>query len=127
MARHWATVFAPVVWHKLHNTPTPLKFVAGETNYLACGGIINNNDPTVQPAVSVAYHCENDNVEHNNEYFYQPEEISFEYPLSVSQLRLIKMKPYNAIIVNKKPYFLKSLEFSATGNSKLTLIKARKA
>jgi hypothetical protein len=126
MARHWAPVFSPVIWHKLHNILHPLEFVAGEANYKACGEIIDNNDPSVKPAVLVSQHCENDNIPHNNEYFSQPEEIEFNFPLSLDQFLLLRAKPYNAIIVNKKPYFLKQIEYSFQGESKLTLIKARK-
>ena len=127
MARHWSPVFAPVVWHKLDNTPEPLQFVAGEANFLACGEAVNNNDASVQSAIPITQHCENDNVIHNDEYFSQPEEIEFNYPLSVEQFKLLKLKPYNAILINKKPYFLKQIEYSFTSESKITLIKARKA
>lgn len=127
MARHWSPVFAPVVWHKLDNTPEPLQFVAGEANFIACGEAVNNNDSSVQSAIPITQHCENDNVMHNDEYFSQPEEIDFSFPITADQFQLLRTKPYNAIIVNKKPYFVKEIEYSFTGESKFTLIKARKA
>jgi len=126
MARHWAPVFSPVIWHKLDNTPEPLEFATGEANFIACGEAVSNNDATVQPAIQITQHCEDENIPHNNEYFSQPEEIEFNYPLSVDQFQLLRTKPYNAIIVNKKPYFIKEIEYSFTGESKLVLIKARK-
>jgi len=113
-----------------------LYFAKGTVNY-ECGG----NEPGVDegcdvgidysllPVVIEESHYETDDISTDITFpraapFILPEIVTFEYPLTVQEIMMIKSQPYKTILVNKERFFIKEITFKFQTKSKFTLIKA---
>lgn len=115
----------------LSNTMSKLFFTSGKGNYLAEGNL-NAADPCRLESKVIA---ENEDIDISDFMdvadgtpIYKPETITFDYPLSIADYKLIKAAPYGYFNVqcgrgSFEKYFIKTLAYKpAAGTAEFTLI-----
>ncbi len=130
----WASVLKQSTWKQPDEL---LTFALGETNFQVAGnepgvsyGCDIDIDYDLPPTFEIT-HGENQDIHLQDITFpraqdmlFKPEEVTFEYPITFTEYKMIRQNPYGKIKVNGEDFYIKEIGFQLNKNSNFTLLKA---
>lgn len=104
----------------------PLKFTSGEINYKSKFAVIKSDESlklyTLQTYEDSSPQSENEDIAYVKSKL-KAEKITFSYPISVEQYKIVKNNPYGIVEVNGLQGWIKTFKYSfADGMAEFTLI-----